>query len=92
MKEWNNPELLSLGVENTFEGDYDTDPTKNPDNSQNEAHWCHAIGGKCTLDHNGAQGGHTSVNASHHHGPSLGEDLGADKVQNYSKCCCPGIS
>ena len=92
MKKWNNPELLSLGVENTFDT---LDPLKN-DNSQNEAHWCHAenggLGGKCTLDHNGAQGGHTSVNASHHHGPSLGEDLGADKVQNYSKCCCPGIS
>ena len=82
MKEWNNPELLSLGVESTFNTD---NGNHEDDNSQNEGHWCHRLGTVCNTNHNGNTGDHSSVNASHHH---TGEDWGSSNVVNYNKCCC----
>lgn len=78
MKEWNKPQLLSLGVENTF-GD--------------KGHWCHDLnngkGAVCTLKHTGNNyDGHTQADSNHHHTPqSLGLTDWEGNGQ-WVKCCC----
>lgn len=50
MKEWNNPELFSLGIDMTME---DRDPKVH-------AGYCHAIGGACT----GKENEHSAMGSS----------------------------
>lgn len=78
MKKWNNPELLSLGVENTFEdmSTFGSDKT----------HYCHkGDGGKCEIE--GTHGmviGHTTPQRnwkSVHKGE-------VNPHPGYEHCCC----
>ena len=80
MKEWNNPELLSLGVENTFEEELD--PQAKPENT----HWCHAA-------NNGAGGWHETDKCTHNHGGGACKDPSHQWSEAHkSSCCCIGQS
>lgn len=76
MKEWNNPELLSLGVESTFEG---TEPIA----SDSNMHYCHALGkahstSECKgSEHDFSNGCHLKDAEGHYW-----------NGQWLSKCCC----
>ena len=88
MKKWNNPELLSLGVENTF-----SDTTENCfqelttfKNGQNTIlHWCHAAnnGNGDWVDNTSC----THPRSNHHNNPDQPEHDWAGNPK-ISKCCC----
>ncbi len=95
MKKWNNPELLSLGVENTFEGACDCGAALYGDDTSTDysiknMHFCHNFsetGGtwhrnNCTSikDENHVQSGSRC--------PSGGSHEWAGQSHN-SNCCCP---
>lgn len=80
MKKWNNPELLSLGVENTFEGDCDCTVggvtfAGNANSSGNNNHPCHK-----NQTHNGQ-----------HNGKGHTVSIGCPD-QTHDFCCCYGVS
>lgn len=84
MKKWNKPELLSLGVENTFDGCFDSTTFGNEGSAA--AHYCHKTNSiHYPPDNNKPEGdppiSHTRSekceNTPHWH-------LG----QKYSSCCC----
>ena len=78
MKEWNNPQLLSLGVENTF-----TEDEASPVDSESSWHYCHRLGygvknSQVTgSEHNPANGCHLK--------DAEGHEWNGMKL---SKCCC----
>ena len=83
MKKWINPELLSLGVENTFE-DCGCDATTFKTGEDNTSHYCHDDGkyhgNGCKKPHymnNGCKG---IIDQCAWYGP--------DGDVSKSKCCC----
>ena len=81
MKEWNNPELLSLGVENTFDC-FDTSLFKPGEN--NGTHYCHQTG----KDHNPPDNGKPEGDPPISHTRSTKCEVHWDHQAQYSKCCC----
>lgn len=85
MKEWNKPELLSLGVENTFEAE----EIKNDHNATN--HYCHKGGviTSCQKDQSNHSNGGNKLHTW------SGNDCDIHTVGGNSACCCytgPGQS
>ena len=92
MKKWNNPELLSLGVENTFEGDCTCSVVGTIDGSTTfkaEKHPCHKTGNGW---HNGS-GNHNNGVEQNGHIPSVGcTNEGHYDNDGNIMCCCYGVS
>lgn len=81
MKKWNKPELLSLGVENTFTGEHEVDPLH-----AFGKHYCH----EKSEWHNGnceTGSGHTAINL----GACVDHKTGTPNHPEYS-CCCYTVS
>ena len=78
MKEWNKPELLSLGIENTF-----TDEETISNGGNGGQHYCHASGTP-VLHGNGC--GHS------HAGNCDLEEHEKWNTAHHASCCCVGQS
>ena len=76
MKEWNKPQLLSLGLESTFEDGVE-------DISDNNTHYCHAEGiWHSTSDCKPGISDHYKNN------DCKGSDVCGWDQKGNSKCCC----
>lgn len=95
MKQWNKPELLSMGLENTFDL---VEPLKKPDidggHTDATQHYCHKGGSSsiCT----GSTNDHANINSSANKGHKFTGQVcthpnHAD-LNGASSCCCVGIS
>lgn len=74
MKEWSKPELLSLGVKNTFENEGEVSAGDN-------IHYCHEAG----TYHLTTECNHPRNN---HHQTSDHPEHNWDGLAHVSKCCC----
>ena len=84
MKEWNKPQLLSLGLENTFT-DIETIGNGNGNgngNDSNNMHFCHGI-----------NNWHSTEDCTHNHGGGSCKDPSHKWSEAHkSSCCCIGQS
>ena len=85
MKKWNNPELLSLGVENTFDDCFGA--TVFAPGQNNGTHYCHKTKG----DHNPPDNGKPDGQGISHTRSGYCKTHW-DKTSEYSKCCCAPAS
>ena len=83
MKKWNNPELLSLGVESTFDGDC----TCGVVGSIVEASTFKAKKNPCHKTGNGEHGGKDNVDV-----PGVGNGHIATSCDDHDYCCCYTVS
>lgn len=95
MKEWNNPQLFSLGVENTFDIELTGNGNGNGNgNTSAVYHYCHKGGSSsiCT----GSTNDHANINSSANKGHKFTGQVCTDPnhadLNGASSCCCVGIS
>ena len=92
MKKWNNPELLSLGVESTFT-EWEAEPVKKPGEDHTDAtyHYCHKLNVNLPTCQDDQSNHSASGNKEH---TFTGVACGQHGNGN-SACCCykaPGLS